>query len=73
MDPALIELAEKLAPRALDETRRLVALSTPSGDIEHTERAVALCSEFLPGWAAERLPCSRMFSPRKRMMPLVGG
>jgi len=58
VDPALIELADSLAPRVLEETRRLVALSTPSGDTEHTERAVASCAEFLPGWSIERLPCS---------------
>ncbi len=58
MDPALADLAQSLAPRVLEEMRRLVAVSTPSGEIENTELAVALCAGFLPGWAVERLPCS---------------
>jgi glutamate carboxypeptidase len=58
MDPALTELAQSLAPRVLDETRELVALSTPSGEIPNTERAIELCSSFLGGWSIERLPCS---------------
>jgi glutamate carboxypeptidase len=58
VDSALPELAESLAPRVLDQTRRLVALSTPSGDLENTESAVELCTRFLPGWSAERVPCS---------------
>jgi glutamate carboxypeptidase len=47
-----------MVPRVLDETRQLVALSTPSGDVENTERAVELCTRFLEGWSAERVPCS---------------
>jgi glutamate carboxypeptidase len=58
VDPDLIELAESLAPRVLEETRVLVELSTPSGDMEHTERAVTSCTEFLPGWSVQRLACS---------------
>jgi glutamate carboxypeptidase len=58
VDPALSEVAEKLAPRVLDEMRELVAISTPSGDIDGTEQAVGLCERFLPGWTTERLPCS---------------
>ena len=59
MDPAaLAEIAASLTPRVLDEMRQLVAISTPSGDIEGTERAVELCTQFLPGWRVERLPCS---------------
>ena len=58
VDPALAEFAESLSPRVLDEMRRLVDVSTPSGDVEGTERAVGLCAQFLPGWQTERLPCS---------------
>jgi glutamate carboxypeptidase len=58
VDPAISELAQSLAPRVLEEMRELVAVSTPSGDIDGTERAVALCESFLPGWKSERLPCS---------------
>lgn len=58
MDSALPELAQRLVPRVLDETRQLVALSTPSGDVENTERAVSLCTRFLEDWSVERVPCS---------------
>ncbi len=58
MSNDLVSLAHDLAPRVVEETRQLVALSTPSGEIEGTERAVALCRELLPGWDTERLPCS---------------
>lgn len=58
MDRKLAELATSLTPRVLDEMRQLVAVSTPSGDIEGTERAVELCTGFLEGWHVERLPCS---------------
>lgn len=58
MDRTLLELAESLSPRVLDEMRQLVAISTPSGEIEGTERAVELCARFLDGWRIDRLPCS---------------
>jgi glutamate carboxypeptidase len=58
VDATLAELAEGLTPRVRDEMRRLVAISTPSGDIENTELAVELCTQFLSGWSCERLPCS---------------
>ncbi|HEX3801632.1 MAG TPA: M20/M25/M40 family metallo-hydrolase [Solirubrobacteraceae bacterium] len=51
-------LAAEAAPRVLDEMRQLVAISTPSGEIEGTEHAILLCQGFLPGWRIERLPCS---------------
>ncbi len=44
--------------------RQLVAISTPSGEVEATEQAIVLCRRFLeggpssPGWRFERLPCS---------------
>jgi glutamate carboxypeptidase len=58
MDSALAELADSLTGRVLEEMRQLVAISTPSGDIDGTERAIELCEQFLPGWSLERLPCS---------------
>ena len=58
MDPELAGLAERLTPRVHDEMRQLVDISTPSGDIEGTERAVELCASFLPGWLVQRPPCS---------------
>ncbi|MDE3134567.1 MAG: M20/M25/M40 family metallo-hydrolase [Acidobacteriota bacterium] len=58
MDHDLAALGERLRPRVLEQTRRLVEISTPSGEIEGTERAIELCAEFLPGWTPQRLPCS---------------
>jgi glutamate carboxypeptidase len=58
MDPELAGLAEGLTPRVLDEMRQLVDISTPSGEIDGTERAIALCTRFLPGWDVQRPPCS---------------
>jgi glutamate carboxypeptidase len=58
MDHDLLALAQRLTPRVLDEMRQLVDISTPSGEIDGTELAVALCAQFLPGWRIERLPCS---------------
>jgi glutamate carboxypeptidase len=58
VDDGLVELGARLTPRVIDEMRQLVEISTPSGDVEGAERAVALCGGFLPGWRLQRLPCS---------------
>jgi glutamate carboxypeptidase len=58
VDPAITGLADSLAPRVIEEMRQLVAISTPSGEIDGTERAIGLCESFLPGWTTQRLPCS---------------
>jgi|SRR5579863_8847124 len=58
MDPELAGLAERLRPRVLEEMRQLVDISTPSGEREATERAIELCTQFLPGWDVQRLECS---------------
>jgi glutamate carboxypeptidase len=51
--------AAAIAERALAETIQLVAISTPSGDAEAAERAVAAVGPMLPAEAdVERLPCS---------------
>jgi glutamate carboxypeptidase len=52
------DLAQGLRPRVLEEMGELVALSTPSGEIENTERAVSLCARGLAGWRIERPACS---------------
>jgi glutamate carboxypeptidase len=36
----------------------LVAVSSPSGDVEGAERLIELCQEFLGPWTFSRLPCS---------------
>lgn len=58
MDLKPAELAPSMTPRVLDELRGLVAISTPSGDLDGAERAIELCTDALPGWSVERLPCS---------------
>lgn len=48
-----------LAARAAKEMEDLVAISTPSGDVEGAERAISACELFLPeGAHTQRLPCS---------------
>lgn len=59
MDQDLTAVAAGLKLRVVDEMEQLVALSTPSGEIEQTERAIELCGSFLPeGTRLERLECS---------------
>ena len=58
MDHGLAGLAERLTPRVRDEMCRLVDISTPSGDLDGTERAIELCTAFLPGWEIQRPQCS---------------
>ena len=52
--------------------RQLVALSTPSGDIEGTERAIELCASFLPGWQVQRPPCSTVGCAPDLLATLTG-
>jgi glutamate carboxypeptidase len=59
MGQDLVARGAALAPRALAEMEQLVAVSSPSGDHPGAERAIALCTSFLPfGADTERLPCS---------------
>jgi glutamate carboxypeptidase len=59
MDPLIAELAPSLAAHARTELEALVAISSPSGDHEGAEAAVALSVALLPdGWSIERVPCS---------------
>jgi glutamate carboxypeptidase len=51
--------AAAIAERALEETVALVSISSPCGDVEGAERAVAAAMEMLPpGARIERLTCS---------------
>jgi glutamate carboxypeptidase len=51
--------AEEIAARAESELERLVAISSPSGDVEGAELALALCASLLPeGATIERPACS---------------
>jgi len=59
MDPWIAEAAEEIAARAPAELERLVAVSSPSGDIEGAEAVLQLVLELVPdGVRVERAPCS---------------
>ncbi|HWD65533.1 MAG TPA: M20/M25/M40 family metallo-hydrolase [Solirubrobacteraceae bacterium] len=59
MDPLIAEQVARLAGHVPAELEALVAISSPSGDHEGAEAAVALCIALLPdGWTTERVPCS---------------
>ncbi len=56
---SISSLAAELAAHAAREIEALVAVSSPSRDIEGAEEAVAVCTALLPvGSAIERVPCS---------------
>ncbi len=59
MDELIAAGAAAIAARAERELEALVAISSPSGDIDGAEEAVALCAALLPTEArTERVPCS---------------
>jgi glutamate carboxypeptidase len=58
-DPFIAAAVEEIAVSAERELEALVDISTPSGDVEAAERAIALCSALLPqGTAVQRPACS---------------
>lgn len=59
MDPWIAAAAEEIAARAPAELERLVAISSPSGDVRGADAAFALALELAPeGVRFERAPCS---------------
>jgi glutamate carboxypeptidase len=48
MDPWIAAAAEEIAARAPAELERLVAISSPSGDVPGAEAAFALALELVP-------------------------
>ena len=52
MDQFVADSAAEIASRAQRELEALVAVSSPSGDIDGAEEAIALCAAFLPPEAA---------------------
>jgi len=55
----IAEAAEAIAARAPEELEALVAVSSPSGDIDGAEEAIALATTLAPSDATiERAPCS---------------
>jgi glutamate carboxypeptidase len=58
-DPEVAAGAAEIAARAQDELEALVAISSPSGDVDAAERALTLCAQLLPpGARIERPACS---------------
>jgi glutamate carboxypeptidase len=59
MDPFLAEAAAEIAARAPRELEALVGVSSPSGDVDGAEEALAVCAALLPPQAEiERVECS---------------
>jgi glutamate carboxypeptidase len=59
MDSQIANQALQIAARAERELEALVAVSSPSGDLDGAETALALCRSYLPERTAfERVPCS---------------
>ncbi|MGP0051467.1 MAG: M20/M25/M40 family metallo-hydrolase [Solirubrobacteraceae bacterium] len=58
-DPRIVLQAAAIAARAVGELDQLVAISSPSGDVDGAERALELCTALLPGGAwVQRPECS---------------
>jgi glutamate carboxypeptidase len=58
-DPLIATQAAEIAQRAEAELEALVNISSPSGDVEGAERALAVCASLLPeGAIIERPACS---------------
>jgi glutamate carboxypeptidase len=59
MDPFVADGAAEIASRAHRELEALVGVSSPSGDIDGAEEALAVCAALLPPQAEiERVECS---------------
>src|SRR5258708_6775984 len=59
MEAWIAPAAERIAARAPSELERFVAVSSPSGDVEGAEAALAVAISLAPeGVRVERAPCS---------------
>jgi glutamate carboxypeptidase len=59
INPVIAAEAAEIAARATDELTWLVDISSPSGDVQGAERALAVCARLLPeGATVERPACS---------------
>ena len=73
MDPWIAEAAARIAARAPEELARLVAVSSPSGDVAGADEAFAVAQEFAPdGVRAERAPCSSAVHAEDLILTLQG-
>ena len=73
MDPWIAEAAARIAARAPEELARLVAVSSPSGDVAGADEAFAVAQELAPeGVRAERAPCSSAVHAEDLILTLEG-
>ncbi|MGH2841202.1 MAG: M20/M25/M40 family metallo-hydrolase, partial [Solirubrobacteraceae bacterium] len=73
MQDWIAEAAEAIAARAPEELVRLVAISSPSGDVDGAEEALAIAAALAPkGAAIERAPCSSADHADDRIMRVAG-
>jgi glutamate carboxypeptidase len=73
MEAWIREGAERIAARAPAELGRLVAVSSPSGDVTGAEEAFAAAQSFAPAEArAERSPCSSPAHADDLILTLAG-
>lgn len=74
MDPLIALGAAEIATDAEGHLESLVAVSSPSGDMDGAERTISLCQELLPVTAdAERVPCSTPASAPDLVARVAGG
>ena len=72
-DPGVQQLASEIAARAESELAELVGISSPSGDVDGAERALALCASLLPeGARIERPRCSTAGSAPDLLATVAG-
>ena len=73
MDPWIAEAAARIAARAPQELERLVAVSSPSGDVAGADEAFAVAQTLAPeGARVERSPCSSADHAEDLILTLSG-
>ncbi|MDQ3723435.1 MAG: M20/M25/M40 family metallo-hydrolase [Actinomycetota bacterium] len=73
MDPWIAEAAARIAARAPQELERLVAVSSPSGDVGGADEAFAVARSLAPdGVRVERSPCSSAGHAEDLILTLAG-
>ncbi len=73
MDALIAAGAQQIAAHAERELEALVGISSPSGDLDGAEEAIALCVALAPAEAsAERVPCSTAGSAPDLLLRLHG-
>jgi glutamate carboxypeptidase len=73
MDDFIATGAAEIAARAERELEALVGVSTPSGDLDGAEEAIAICAALLPPEAQiERVPCSTAGSAPDLLARITG-